>query len=725
MTFTLRPYQQEAVDATLAWFRRHTEPAAIVLPTGAGKSLVIAELARLARGRVLVLAHVKELVAQNHAKYCALGLEADIFAAGLQRKESHGKVVFGSVQSVARNLDQFRSEFSLLIVDECHRISDDDDSQYQQIIGHLRQVNPQIRLLGLTATPFRLGKGWIYQFHYHGMVRGDEKALFRDCIYELPLRYMIKHGYLTPPERLDMPVVQYDFSRLQAQSNGLFSEADLNHELKKQQRITPHIVSQIVEFAENRKGVMIFAATVEHAREVTGLLPVGQAALITGETPGPERDRIIEAFKAQAYRYLVNVAVLTTGFDAPHVDLIAILRPTESVSLYQQIVGRGLRLAPGKTDCLILDYAGNPHDLYAPEVGTPKGKSDNVPVQVFCPACGFANTFWGKTTADGTLIEHFGRRCQGWFEDDDGHREQCDFRFRFKNCPQCNAENDIAARRCRECDTILVDPDDMLKAALKLKDALVLRCSGMALQHGGDEKGPWLKITYYDEDGADVSERFRLQTPAQRTAFEQLFIRPHTRTPGVPLRWITPADIVTQQALLRHPDFVVARMKGQYWQVREKCSIIRGVFVAPTSCVNYRKAEVLIARVSFGGYNAARFCIRKADNPPVAGSPVAGFIYRETSMFTINAEVRKEQGKGASRRLRAANKFPAIIYGGAAAPVAIELDHDKVWNMQDKAEFYSEVLTVVVDGKEEKVKVQAVQRHAFKPKLTHIDFVRA
>lgn len=100
-------------------------------------------------------------------------------------------------------------------------------------------------------------------------------------------------------------------------------------------------------------------------------------------------------------------------------------------------------------------------------------------------------------------------------------------------------------------------------------------------------------------------------------------------------------------------------------------------------------------------------------------------LYRETSMFTINAEVRKEQGKGASRRLRAANKFPAIIYGGEAAPVAIELDHDKLWNMQDKAEFYGEVVTLVIDGKEEKVKVQAVQRHAFKPKLTHIDFVRA
>jgi DNA repair protein RadD len=257
-------------------------------------------------------------------------------------------------------------------------------------------VNPHLRLLGLTATPFRLGKGWIYRYHYHGMVRGDDKALFSDCIYELPLRYMIKHGYLTPPERLDMPVVQYDFSRLQAQSNGLFSEADLNQELKKQKRITPHIISQIEEFAATRKGVMIFAATVEHAREITGLLPAGDAALITGETPGPERDGLIDAFKAQQFRYLVNVSVLTTGFDAPHVDLIAILRPTESVSLYQQIVGRGLRLAPGKTDCLILDYAGNPHDLYTPEVGAPKGKSDNVPVQVFCPACGFANTFWGK-----------------------------------------------------------------------------------------------------------------------------------------------------------------------------------------------------------------------------------------------------------------------------------------------------------------------------------------
>lgn len=577
MSFTLRPYQQEAVDATVSYFRRSTEPAVIVLPTGAGKSLVIAELARVARGRVLVLAHVKELVAQNHAKYQAYGLQADIFAAGLQRKESEAKVVFGSVQSVARNLAQFDDRFSLLIVDECHRISDADDSQYQQIITLLRQRNPQLRLLGLTATPYRLGKGWIYQFHYHGMVRGNEQALFRDCIYELPLRYMIRHGFLVPPERLDMPVVQYDFSRLQAQENGLFSEADLNRELKQQQRITPHIIQQIVEFARERQGVMIFAATVEHAREILGLLPDSKA-LISAGTPAAERDALITAFKARQLRYMVNVAVLTTGFDAPHVDLIAILRPTESVSLYQQIVGRGLRLSPGKSDCLILDYAGNPHDLFTPEVGTPKGKSDNIPVQVFCPACGFANTFWGKTTADGTLIEHFGRRCQGVLEDDEGGREQCDYRFRFKHCPQCNAENDIAARRCRECNTILVDPDDMLKAALKLKDALVLRCAAMVLEAGRDEHGEWLKARYFDEEATEVSERFRLKSPAQRTAFEQLFLRPHQRAPGVPLGWNTAGDIVNLQPLLRHPDFIVARKQRHFWQIREKVFDYQGRF---------------------------------------------------------------------------------------------------------------------------------------------------
>lgn len=584
MRFTLRPYQREAVDATVEHFRHSTAPAVIVLPTGAGKSLVIAELARIARGRVLVLAHVKELVEQNYSKYGAYGLSADIFSAGLQKKENQRKVVFGSVQSVARNLDAFNHAFSLLIIDECHRISDDEESQYQQILQQLRQHNPKLSVLGLTATPYRLGKGWIYQFHYHGVVRGDEHCFFRDCIYELPLRYMIKHRYLVSPEKLDMPIVHYDFSRLQPNDNGLFPADDLNRELRRQQRITPHIVNQIIEYAQTRKGVMIFAATVDHAKEIVGLLPSNEAAFVNATTSMRERDSLIHAFKQQQLRYLVNVAVLTTGFDAPHVDLIAILRPTESVSLYQQIIGRGLRLAPYKQDCLILDYAGNPHDIFTPEVGSHKPAPDSQPVQVFCPLCGFANTFWGRCSAEGEVIEHYGRRCQGWQEEDNGKRQQCDYRFRAKNCPHCGAENDIAAQRCHQCQQVLIDPDDMLKAALRLKDALVLRCSGMQLEAATDSKGELLAITYHDEEGAEVSERFRLHTPAQRSAFIQIFLRPHQRAPGLALSWHNVHDIVHQQDKLRAPDFIVARKKGPFWQVREKIFDYQG---------RYRKANQL------------------------------------------------------------------------------------------------------------------------------------
>lgn len=578
MPFVLRPYQQEAVDATVDYFRKQIHPAVIVLPTGAGKSLVIAELARLARGRVLVLAHVKELVEQNHAKYLTYGLQADIFAAGLNRKESQSKVVFGSVQSVARNLKAFDAHFSLVIIDECHRISLNDKSQYQQIIQALQSNNPSLRILGLTATPYRLNSGWIYQYHYHGMVRGDENCFFRECIYELPLHYMIKNKFLVPPERLDMPVLQYDFSQVSLTSSGIFNEQELNLSLKKQQRITPKIIEQVIEYAAPLQGCMIFAATVEHAKEILGYLPQNSAALVTAETPAADRQAIINQFKNKELHYLVNVSVLTTGFDAPHVDVITILRPTESVSLYQQIVGRGLRLSEGKTRCLILDYAGNPHDLFRPEVGSSRPNSTSVPVQVFCPLCQFANIFWGKCTSDGQIIEHYGRRCQGWEEDENRQKKQCEFRFRFKQCPHCGAENDIAARRCQKCQEVLTDPDDMLKAALKLKDALIIRCGGMQFITGSDSKGEWIKINYFDEDGTSVSERFRLATPAQKRVFEYRFLREHQRAPGVPFKWNSANDILLQQSLLRYPQFIVARKKERFWEIREKIFDYQGRF---------------------------------------------------------------------------------------------------------------------------------------------------
>lgn len=583
----LRPYQQEAVQRVVEWFRSTSDPALLCLPTGAGKSLVIAELARLARGRVLVLAHVRELVEQNHAKYAAYGLQADIFSAGLGSKKAECQVVFGSVQSVSRHLPRFADAgFTLLVIDECHRISLNEDTAYQKIITHLQQLNPQIKILGLTATPYRLGQGFIYHRHLQQRaVRGDEQSFFKACIYELPLRWMVKKGYLVNPVRLDMAMLAYDFSALIPSASGYYSENELD-QVVRSSRVTPGIVQDIQQRATNRQGVMIFCASVRHAEEVTSLLPAAQTALITGALPGKEREQIIRAFKAQQLKYLVNVSVLTTGFDAPHVDLIALLRPTESVSLYQQILGRGLRLSPetGKEDCLLLDYAGNPWDLWAPEVNSPRPASDTQLVQVTCPACGFANSFWGRTTAEGEVLEHFGRRCQGWLESDQGSGSQCDFRFRFRICDACGGEADIAARVCPHCDATLVDPDKRLKEALQLRDARVLRVSGMTLEATVNGRGlPRLKVTYHEEDGTELSDWYALETPAQRYVFEQVFLRDHLRAPGCGWSPTSAEEAAAGSERLRHPDFVIARkMQRKHWRIQQKLFDYQG---------RYRRAD--------------------------------------------------------------------------------------------------------------------------------------
>ena len=570
--YTLRPYQADSVKSVIHYFRKHQTPAVLVLPTGAGKSLVIAELARLAKGRVLVLAHVKELVEQNHEKYEGYGLKGSIFSAGLGRKETDQQVVFASVQSVVRNLDSFSNQFSLLVIDECHRVPDEKTSSYQKVITHLRENNSGIKVLGLTATPYRLGMGWIYQYHTRGQVRSDEPRFFRDCIFELPIRYLLDEGFLTPARMIDAPVLSYDFSQLKPASTGRYKEAELDMVIEQSKRATPQIVDQIIHLAQDKLGIMVFAATVRHAQEILGLLPEGEAAIVIGDTPTVERDQIINDFKERKIKFLVNVSVLTTGFDAPHVDLIAILRPTESISLYQQIVGRGLRLSPGKKECLVLDYAGNSYDLYQPEVGDPKPDSDSEIITIPCPACGFNNNFWGKLDSNGFLLEHFGRKCQGYFTDEDtGEREHCNYRFRAKYCGECGADNDIAARICHECDATLVDPDKKLKEALNLKDALVFECLEMDLNVLKDDKGKsQLKVTYRGENQAQVHEFWSLTTKKQKQNFKDQFVRPHLADRHRPFEEASPSKVVAHQHRFRPPQFVIARKVGRFWKMRDK-----------------------------------------------------------------------------------------------------------------------------------------------------------
>ncbi len=570
--YQLRPYQNESVQAVINHFRRSKNPAVLVLPTGAGKSLVIAELARIARGRVLVLAHVKELVEQNHQKFESYDLQAGVFSAGLSRKEIDCKVTFGSIQSVARASEDFFKSFSILIVDECHRISDHKDTQYHSVIAKLSAINPDICILGLTATPYRLGLGWLYEYNTQGFLRSQEPRFFKRCVYELSLKYMIQNKYLTPPIKIDAPVACYDFSSLKLSGKQSYSRQDLEAILGDQKRVTPGIVGHIIKVAEERQGVMIFTSSVHHAKEILSLLPESQSAIVVGETESKKRNEIIEAFKERRLKFLVNVSVLTTGFDAPHVDLIALLRPTESISLFQQIVGRGLRLAEGKEDCLILDYTGQDYDLFDPEVGEKKPNEESVVVGVVCPECGFENQFWGIKDEFGEVMEHYGRKCQGAFEHPDSLEvEPCGYRFRFKICDACGAENDIAARVCCKCKEIIVDVDKRLKKAMELADAHVMRPDTMLFTRTVDKKKrPRLEVQYYDVDANVLKEYFYFESESQVRAFHYNFTKMHFKLPrkGFFIKNIDHAMEARDE--FRMPMYVVARKKKYFWRIREK-----------------------------------------------------------------------------------------------------------------------------------------------------------
>ena len=582
-TFQLRDYQIQAVEASLDHFRSSNDPAVIVLPTGAGKSLVIAELSRLAKGRVVCLAHVKELVEQNHAKFLATGSSAGIFSAGLSQKTSTEKTTFASIQSLSASLVDFNEPVSLIIIDECHRVGMEESGQYNKTIEHFRALNPKVKILGLTATPYRLGSGWIYQNHYHGYTRTFTNSLFKKCIFELPLQHMVKKGYLTPPIHYDAAIAHYDFSLLTESLDGEQNTDDiaLNELIHKHPRVTKAVTEQILQLSQDRQGVMIFAATIDHAKEIASYLPADKTALITGKTKLKQRDSLIAAFKAKEIKYLVNVSVLTTGFDAPHVDVIAILRPTQSISLFQQIVGRGLRLSPGKKDCLVLDYTNNGYNIFQPEIGEKRPTQDSVAVQIHCPACDFANTFWGRKDAEGNILEHFGRRCHGLLENEQGEEQQCSYRFRFKRCPYCNEENDIAARQCQHCAEKLIDPDDLLRSALNLKNNKVLRCSGITPELNIKEKS--IKIIYHDEDGLTLSETFRFNFKKSRQTFNDLFAR-RIANGSQSIQFDKIEEIERFLPYLPTPDFVIAKKQKQHWQVTERLFDYQGP---------YRKANEL------------------------------------------------------------------------------------------------------------------------------------
>lgn len=383
---TLRPYQQAAITAIYGYFQNSTGNPLVVIPTAGGKSLVMAAfiegvLKAWPSQRILIVTHVRELIAQNHAEMIGLWPDAPagIYSAGLGKREAQARILFAGIQSIHARAREI-GHTDLVLIDEAHLIPGKSSTMYRRFLDDLARINPALKVIGLTATPFRLDCGMLHE---------GRNALFTDIAYEAPVRDLIDAGYLSPLVS-KQPATRLDVSKVGTRA-GDFIQRDLAAAVD-QEAITRAAVTEIIAYGRDRKSWLAFCSGVEHARHVAeefarqGIT----CRTIFGDTPKDERDAIIAAFKRGEIRALASMGVLTTGFNAPGVDLIALLRPTKSAGLYVQMVGRGTRLAPDKENCLVLDFAGNvrrhgPIDLVRPRRPGEGGGGD-APTKV-CPMC--------------------------------------------------------------------------------------------------------------------------------------------------------------------------------------------------------------------------------------------------------------------------------------------------------------------------------------------------
>ena len=383
---TLRPYQQAAITSIYDYFQNNTGNPLVVIPTAGGKSLVMAAfiegvLKAWPEQRILIVTHVRELIAQNHAEMLGLWPEAPagIYSAGLGKRDVNARILFAGIQSIHRRAREI-GHTDLVLIDEAHLIPGKSSTMYRRFLDSLNEINPALKVIGLTATPFRLDCGMLHE---------GQNALFTDIAYEAPVRELIDQGYLSPLIS-KQPATRLDVLKVGTRA-GEFIARDLAAAVD-QEAITRAAVFEIIEYGKDRKSWLAFCSGVEHALHVAeefrrrGI----SCETIFGDTPKEERDNIIAAFKRSEIRALASMGVLTTGFNAPAVDLIALLRPTKSAGLYVQMVGRGTRLAPGKENCLVLDFAGNvrrhgPIDLVRPK-HPGGGGTGEAPTKV-CPEC--------------------------------------------------------------------------------------------------------------------------------------------------------------------------------------------------------------------------------------------------------------------------------------------------------------------------------------------------
>ncbi len=533
----LRPYQQDAVNEAWQALKLNNEPVLLMASVGAGKSLMIANiLLTMARAgkRALCLVNNAELVRNNCSTLIDEGGDASIYCAALGYKDCGAPIVFGTPQSVLNGINKNESigriKFNIIVVDEAHAINYlNHRSSFIRILRHYRQQYKDMRVLGATGTNFR----------FKGAAIVGPDCLFKTQVGNITTEQLIKDDYLIEPQfEVDKSLV-LDFTQVRIKSNGQFDQKQLESVVEKSARLTELICHQVVHIMETqaRRGVFFFATTKKHAFEILSHLPMDESAIILGETPQHERTEILEKARSGAVKYLVNIAIISVGVDIPAYDTIAYLRPTESLVLLVQTMGRVLRLSPqtNKTSALVLDFAGNierHRDWDNPVLleAVKQTIDQDKPLVICCPACMEMNT------------EH-ARRCIGKVPkeaangDELEKEERCKYYFEFKECENitdgvaCGAKNDIVARLCHNCGCELIDPNAKLSMATVQQNIFEVNVLEARFGISGTQKGFRINCAYKCQDGkgrvGSVFENYSPISEKSQRIFYGQFVKKH------------------------------------------------------------------------------------------------------------------------------------------------------------------------------------------------------
>lgn len=348
MNFTPRPYQQEAINSAIEFFlnEKDKKNAIQILPTGSGKSVVIANIASALQGQTIVFQPSKEILEQNFMKFISYGYRAGIYSASAGSKVID-KITFATIGSVIKKKHLF-TNVKHIIVDECHLVNA-KDGMYHEFIKSL----PGAKVLGLTATPYRLSSGM--EGAQLKFLTRTSPRIFNKVIYYIQNDVLFNAGHLAKLEYFNFNVV--DRTMLKTNTTGTdFTESSLRNYYREinMPKITAEYGNKLLL---KRKNLLIFCSLISEALEVKARIPGSQ--IVTGDTDPAERTRLLTQFKNGAIKCLINVGVLTTGFDYPELECVLIARSTMSLSLYYQIVGRAMRPHPNKESAWIVDLGGN------------------------------------------------------------------------------------------------------------------------------------------------------------------------------------------------------------------------------------------------------------------------------------------------------------------------------------------------------------------------------